>query len=207
MANPKRIPAIIKNEIKEVSEKYADERRTKVFSHEAKALSMEDLVPNDESVLVYTAGGYIKRTHPDEYRKQKRGGVGVVDLDTKEEDFITHLVTTTNHSDLLFFTDIGKVYQIKMYEIPEGKRATKGKSIMNFLSLSADEKVTSILPMPKELKKGSGLSTMLVTKNGTGKRVSAESFKDVRRSGIIAIRLDAGDELVSAVHLLKRMTM
>ena len=203
LANPKRIPLIIKNEIKEVREKFADERRTKVFSHEAKALSMEDLIPNDESVLVYTAGGYIKRTHPDEYRKQKRGGVGVVDLDTKEEDFITHLVTTTNHSDLLFFTDMGKVYQIKMYEIPEGKRATKGKSIMNFLSLSADEKVTSILPMPKELKKGNGLSTMLVTKNGTGKRVSADSFSDVRRSGIIAIRLDAGDELVAATFVEK----
>ena len=203
LSNPKRIPLIIKNEIKEVREKYADERRTKVFSHEAKALSMEDLIPNDESVLVYTAGGYIKRTHPDEYRKQKRGGVGVVDLDTKDEDFITHLVTTTNHSDLLFFTDMGKVYQIKMYEIPEGKRATKGKSIMNFLSLSADEKVTSILPMPKELKKGNGLSTMLVTKNGTGKRVSADSFSDVRRSGIIAIRLDPGDELVAVTFVEK----
>ncbi|MEI6478914.1 MAG: DNA gyrase subunit A, partial [bacterium] len=203
LANPKRIPAIIKGEIKDVKERYADERRTKVFSHEAKALSMEDLVPDDESVLVYTAGGYIKRTHPDEYRKQKRGGVGVIDLDTKEEDFITHLVTTTNHSDLLFFTDMGKVYQIKMYEIPEGKRATKGKSIMNFLSLSSDEKVTSILPMPKEIKKGSNLSTMLVTKQGTGKRVSAESFKDVRRSGIIAIRLDSGDELVSATFVEK----
>ena len=203
LANPKRIPAIIKSEIKEVKDKFADERRTKVFSHEAKTLSMEDLIPDDENVLVYTAGGYVKRTDPEEYKKQKRGGVGVVDLDTKEEDFITHLVTTTNHSDLLFFTDIGKVYQIKMYEIPEGKRATKGKSIMNFLSLSADEKVTSILPMPKEIKKGSGLSTMLVTKHGTGKRVSADSFKDVRRSGIIAIRLDPGDELVSATFVEK----
>ncbi|MFA6463843.1 MAG: DNA gyrase subunit A [Candidatus Paceibacterota bacterium] len=203
LANPKRIPAIIKTEINEVREKFADARRTKVFSHEAKTLSVEDLIPNDENVLVYTAGGYIKRTDPEEYKKQKRGGVGVIDLDTKEEDFITHLVTTTNHSDLLFFTDMGKVYQIKMYEIPEGKRATKGKSIMNFLSLSADEKVTSILPMPKELKKGNGLSTMLVTKNGTGKRVSADSFSDVRRSGIIAIRLDKGDELVSATFVEK----
>ncbi len=203
LENPKRIPAIIKTETQEIKEKFGDERRTKVFAHEAKSFSMEDLVPDDESVLVYTAGGYIKRTDPEEYRKQKRGGVGVVDLDTKEEDFITHLVTATNHSDLLFFTDRGKVYQIKMYEIPEGKRATKGKSIMNFLTLSSDEKVTSILPMPKDIKKGSNLSMMLVTKNGTGKRVSADSFHDVRRSGIIAIRLDAGDELVSALFVEK----
>ncbi len=124
--------------------------------------------------------------------------MGVVDVDVKEEDFITHLVSATMHNDLLFFTDKGKAYQIKMYDIPEGKRATRGKSIQNFLSLSPDEKVTSILPMPKEVKKGSGLSLMLITKDGVGKRVSIDSFKDVRRSGIISISLDAGDELISA---------
>ncbi len=203
LENPKRIPQIIKSEIKAVGEKHGDDRRTKVYAHEAKSFSMEDLVPDEENVLVYTAGGYVKRTHPDEYRKQKRGGVGVIDLDTKEEDFITHLVTTTTHSDMLFFTDKGKAYQIKMYELPEGRRATKGKSIMNFLSLSDDEKVTSILPMPKNIKKGSGLSLMLVTKQGTGKKVSADSFTDVRRSGIMAIRLDSGDELSSALLVEK----
>lgn len=198
LENPKRIPKIIKDELQVIKEKYADPRKTKVVSHEAKSFSIEDVIPDEEGVLVYTSGGYLKRTDPDEFRKQKRGGVGVVDLDTKEEDFITHFVTATNHSDLLFFTDKGKAYQIKMYEIPEGKRATKGKSIMNFLALQGDEKVTSILPMPKDIKKGSGLSLFLVTKGGTGKRVSAESFHDVRRSGIIAIGLDKGDELVSA---------
>ncbi len=202
LENPKRIPKIIKDELFAIKEKYADERRTKVVASEAKTFSIEDVIPDDESVLVYTSGGYIKRTDPDEYRKQKRGGVGVVDLDTKEEDFITHFVTATNHSDLLFFTDKGKVYQIKMYEIPEGKRATRGKSIMNFLSIGADEKITSILPMPKDVKKtkesGDKLSLFLVTKEGTGKKVMAENFHDVRRSGIIAIRLDTKDELVSA---------
>jgi len=99
---------------------------------------------------------------------------------------------------LLFFTDKGKAYQIKMYDIPEGKRATRGKSIMNFLSLSADEKVTSILPMPKEVKKESELSLMLITRLGVGKRVSVQSFKDVRRSGIICISLDDSDSLISA---------
>jgi DNA gyrase subunit A len=201
--NPRRIPTIIKNEIKAIAEKHGDDRRTKVVAGEAKTFSIEDVIPDEESVLVYTSGGYVKRTDPEEYKKQKRGGVGVVDLDTKEEDFITHLVTGTTHSDLLFFTDKGKAYQIKMYEIPEGKRATKGKSIMNFLSLAGDEKVTSILPMPKDIKKGSDLSLFLVTKQGTGKKVAAEAFHDVRRSGIIAIGLDSGDQLTSALFVEK----
>ncbi len=203
LKNPKRVLVIIKTELAEIKEKYGDERRTKIIKHGAKNFSIEDVIPDEESVLVLTAGGYVKRTDPDEYRKQRRGGVGVVDLNTKEEDFITHLITTTNHSELLFFTDKGKAYQIKMYDIPEGKRATRGKSIMNFLSLEGTEKVTSILPMPKEIKKGSELSLFLITKQGTGKKVSAQNFHDVRRSGIIAIRLDAGDELVSASFVEK----
>ena len=154
-------------------------------------------------MLVLTSGGYIKRTDPDEFKKQRRGGVGVMDLNTKEEDFITHFITTNTHADLLFFTDKGKAYQIKTYEVPEGKRATRGKSVMNFLSITQNEKVTSILPMPANIKKGSELSLSLVTKLGTGKKVSAESFHDVRRSGIIAIRLEAGDELVSASFVEK----
>lgn len=203
LKNPKRVLSIIKTELGDIKDKYGDARRTKIVKHNAKNFSIEDVIPDEESVLVLTSGGYVKRTDPEEFRKQKRGGVGVVDLDTKDEDFITHLITTTTHSELLFFTDKGKAYQIKMYDIPEGKRATKGKSIMNFLSLEGNEKVTSILPMPKEIKKGSELSLFLVTKQGTGKKVAAESFHDVRRSGIIAIRLESGDELVSASFVEK----
>jgi len=129
------------------------------------------LIADEENTLVLTAGGYIKRTNPDEYKKQRRGGVGVVDLNTKEEDFVTHFLTASTHSELLFFTDKGKVYQIKMYDIPEGKRATRGKSVMNFISLGAEEKITSILPVPKDTKGKEGLSLMLVTKNGVGKRI------------------------------------
>jgi DNA gyrase subunit A len=161
------------------------------------------LIADEENTLVLTAGGYIKRTNPDEYKKQKRGGVGVVDLNTKEEDFVTHFLTASTHNDLLFFTDKGKAYQIKMYDIPEGKRATKGKSVMNFLSLSDTEKVTSILPMPKGKKDVEGLSLMMVTKSGTGKKSSAKHFTDVRRSGLIAITLDAGDELISVSFVSK----
>ena len=199
LASQKKIFGIIKTELEEIREKFGDVRRTKLIKHGVKEMSDEDLIPDQESVLVLTAGGYVKRTEPSEYKLQKRGGVGVMDLDTKEEDFITHLVHTNTHADLLFFTDKGKVYQVKMYDIPEGRRATKGKSIMNFLSLVEGEKISSVLPMPKNKKgeAGAGLSLMMVTKNGIGKKVAAKSFEDVRRSGLIAITLDEGDELIS----------
>ncbi len=202
LASPKKIKKVVKDELIDLQKKYGDDRRTKVIKGGAKILSVEDLIADEENALVLTSGGYIKRTNPDEYKRQKRGGVGVVDLDTKEEDFVTNFLTASTHSDLLFFTDKGKAYQIKMYDIPEGKRATKGKSIVNFIALGDDERVTSILPMPKELKNIEG-SLLMVTKDGTTKKVSAQSFHDVRSSGIIAIRLDAGDKLISVSHVEK----
>ncbi|MEK7086172.1 MAG: DNA gyrase subunit A [Patescibacteria group bacterium] len=213
LSSPKKILAVVKKELEELMEKYGDDRRTRIVKGGVQNISLEDLVPDEDSMLLLTQGGYVKRTNPDEYKSQKRGGVGVVDIATKEEDIVTHFLVTSAHSDLLFFTDFGKAYQIKMYELPEGKRATKGKSIMNFLSLAADEKVTSILPVPK----GAALdasSVAFVTEQGVVKRVAARAFADVRRSGIIAINLkkattakggspDAaaasrGDKLVSA---------
>ncbi|HVM73528.1 MAG TPA: DNA gyrase subunit A [Candidatus Paceibacterota bacterium] len=194
---------LIKKEIAEVIEKYGDDRRTKIVKRGATILSAEDLVADEESVLVLTSGGYIKRTNPGEYRRQKRGGVGVVDLDTKEEDFVTQFLTASAHSDLLFFSDRGKAYQLKMYDLPEGKRATKGKSIQNFLSLEAGERITSILAMPKDVKASDGLALMMATKNGTVKKTSAAQFKEVRRSGLIAITLEKGDSLISAQFVQK----
>ncbi|MFA5841077.1 MAG: DNA gyrase subunit A [Candidatus Paceibacterota bacterium] len=202
LSSVKKMLKIISAELKEVREKYADERRTKIVKGGVKEISDEDLVPEKETMLVLTAGGYVKCTDPSEYHAQKRGGVGVIDLETKEEDFVTMLVSGSTHSNLLFFTNLGKVYQMKMYDIPEGKRATRGKSIMNFLALGGEEKVTSILALPKDLGK-SASSLMLVTKNGTAKKMSSESFKDVRRSGIIAIRLDKDDQLISALSTEK----
>jgi len=194
LAHPKKILGIIKNELAEIKAKFGDERRTRVVKGGIKEMTDEDLIPDEESVLVLTTGGYVKRTKPEEYRKQKRGGVGVVDLDTKDEDFVSSLIFASTHNDMLFFTDRGKAYQIKMHELPEGRRATKGKSIVNYLSIEQTEKITSVLAMPKSAK-GSDLSLMMVTKGGVAKKVAAESFHDVRRSGIIAIRLDIGDEL------------
>ena len=202
LASPKKMMKVISDELKEVRDKYADDRRTKVVKGGVKAINEEDLIPEKESVLVFTKGGYVKRTDPGEYRTQKRGGVGVIDIEPKEEDFVTMLISANTHSDLLFFTNKGKAYQIKMYDLPEGKRATKGKSIMNYLSLEGDEKVSSILPIDKETKKVVE-TLMLVTKNGVVKKVGAESFKDVRRSGLIAIKLDKDDELQAVLPISK----
>lgn len=197
LSSAKKIAGIIKKDMADVIAVYGDDRRTKLVKHGAKTFSVEDLVPDEEQTLVLTAGGYVKRTKPEEYRKQKRGGVGVIDLDTKEEDFVTNILSASTHSDLLFFSDKGKAYQLKMHELPEGKRATKGKSIVNFLAITEDERITSILPVPKGTKGEEGASLLMVTKNGIGKRVSAASFADVRSSGIIAIKLDDGDKLQS----------
>jgi DNA gyrase subunit A len=188
---------LVKSELLEVAEKYGDDRRTKIVKGGVKMMSQEDLIPDEESVLVLTAGGYVKRTNPSEYKTQKRGGVGVVDLNTKEEDVVTTLVTTSAHSDLLFFTDKGKVYQSKMYEIPEGRRATKGKSIMNFLAMAQDERITSVLPVRKDDWAGEW-SLVMITKHGVGKKSDASAFKDVRRSGLIAITLKDDDSLIAA---------
>jgi len=197
LKSPKKMAELIKGEFEEVKNKYGDERRTRVVKGPVKNLTQEDLVPEEESVLVITKGGYIKRTNPSEYKLQKRGGVGVVDLNTKEEDFVTIFLTASTHDDLLFFTNKGKAYQIKMYDVPEGKRATKGKSIMNFLPLSEDEAVTSVVAMTKEIKESDG-SLLMVTKGGITKKTKARDFHDVRISGIIAIKLAPGDKLVQA---------
>lgn len=197
LGSVKKMMDIVRKELKEIAEKYGDDRRTKIVKGGVKNLSAEDLVADEESVLVLTQGGYVKRTNPAEYRTQKRGGVGVVDLNTKEEDVVTKLLNTSTHSDLLFFTDMGKVYQCKMYEIPEGRRATKGKSIMNFLSLVSEEKVTSVLAVRKgDWENDPGL--LMVTKNGVAKKSAASAFKDVRRSGLIAINLHDDDSLIAA---------
>ncbi len=199
LSSAKNILAVVREELTEIVDKYGDDRRTKIVKGGVKNISLEDMVPDEESVLVLTQGGYVKRTNPNEYKAQKRGGIGVIDMSTKEEDVVTHFLVASAHSDLLFFTDYGKAYQVKMYDIPEGRRATKGKSIMNFLPLAGDEKVTSVLAIPKGAAR-EAMSVVFVTGEGVVKKVAAKNFADVRRSGIIAINLKGKDRLVSA-HL------
>ncbi len=202
LSSPKKMLAVIAQELGDIREKYGDARRTRVIKGGVKEITDEDLIPEKESMLVFTAGGYVKRTDPTEYRSQKRGGVGVVDLETKEEDFVTMLLSANTHDDLLFFTNLGKAYQIKMYDLPEGRRATKGKSIMNFIALSDGERVMSILPVSKT-EKGKEQYLFLMTENGTGKKMNSKQFADVRRNGIIAIKLDKNDSLRGATLVEK----
>lgn len=197
LSSEKNILSVVRKELLEVREKYSDERRTTVVEHSAQNFSLEDLIPNTESVLVFTQGGYVKRTDPAEYKRQHRGGVGVVDLNTKDEDAVLQLLFSKTHTELLFFTDRGRVFKTKMYDIPEGRRSTKGKSIMNFLPLEASEIVTSIIAMPTTIKDGE-FSLFMVTSKGTVKKTEATSFHDVRRSGLIAINLKDNDRLIDA---------
>jgi DNA gyrase subunit A len=186
---------VIKQELIEIKEKYGDERRTRIMKGAVDSIKEEDLIPQKEFAMVYTQNGYIKRTDPSEYKSQKRGGVGVVDLNTNDEDIVTHFLTGDSHSNVLFFSDMGKVYQTKMYDLPEGRRSTKGKSVKNFLPLDGEEKITSILTVPKgkELDK---FTLFFTTKKGTVKRVAADSFKKVQANGLIAINLKDDDELL-----------
>ncbi len=202
LGDPKKILGVAKKELLDIRAKYGDERRTKIIKHAAGSISLEDLIPEEAATLVLTQGGYIKRSKPDTYRVQKRGGKGVIDLATKEEDSVQILLQSNTHDDLLFFTDKGKAYLSKMYELPEGKRATKGKSIMNFLALASDESVTSILVMPKAGAKEK-TNLVMVTKQGIVKKVAASQLKEVRRSGIIAIKLQKDDYLGWA-HLVEK---
>ncbi|MBI2021171.1 DNA gyrase subunit A [Candidatus Giovannonibacteria bacterium] len=192
LKDPKKIDEVVKNELQEIKKKYGDERKTKVIAGAAKIISNEDLVPEEETILILTQGGYAKRVKPDEYRLQRRGGKGVIGVTTKDEDFAYEFIAGNTHDDLLFFSNLGKVYQTKMYEIPEGGRQSKGKAIANFLSLSTDERVTSVLPIPKT---GKGNFIVLATEKGLIKKVEAKDFEDVRRSGIRAINLQKGDTL------------
>jgi len=195
LKDPKKINEVVKKELVEAKEKYGDERRTRVVKSSPKEFSEEDLIPDEEAVIVITRGGYIKRIKPESYRMQKRGGKGLIGMETKEEDTVEHLLSCNTHAQLLFFSNSGKVFQTPAYEIPEGARVSKGKAIFNFLSLGQSETVNSVLAVPK-VKKGERTGFIVMsTKNGIMKKVEATSFENVRRSGLIAITLKKDDAL------------
>lgn len=194
LKNPQKIKTLIRQETAEAARQFPQERRTRVFAGAAKFISQEDLVPEAEAAVILTKSGYIKRVNPEEYRMQRRGGKGIIGIMTKEEDVVDKFITVNTHDNLLFFTSLGKTYQIRAYDIPEGKRVAKGKSIANFLMLSPDERVTSILPLSANGKDISGALAM-VTEHGVVKKTYAKFFSDVRRSGLLAIKLSKGDAL------------
>jgi DNA gyrase subunit A len=194
LASPKKILNIIKKETDEISEKYGDERKTQIIAHAVKDFAVEDLIPDESTIVVVTADGYIKRLPAETFKTQSRGGKGVIGLTTKEEDTVEHLLATTTHSDLLFFTTRGRVFQLKAYDVPSASRTSKGQAIVNFLQLSQEEKVSAILST-KELGEGDYKYLVMVTRAGVIKKVDIKDFENVRRSGLIALKLKDGDNL------------
>jgi len=195
LASKPKIMGIIKGEVAEIGEKYGDERRTQIISHGVQEFSVEDLVPNEEAVVMMTRDGYIKRMDPDTFKVQGRGGKGVIGLTTKEEDMIEFMFSSMTHTDLLFFTTRGRVFQLKTYEVPQAARTAKGQAIVNFLQLSAGEKVTSVLPLDKI---GDAKYLFFATEKGLVKKVELKEFDNVRRSGLIAIKIRPEDKLIWA---------
>ncbi|MBI4458130.1 DNA gyrase subunit A, partial [Candidatus Uhrbacteria bacterium] len=192
LRSPKRISGIIQKETKEIKEKYGDERRTQIVAGGVKEFSAEDLIPNEPTVVLITADGYIKRLPPDTFRTQSRGGKGVAGVTTKEDDLVEHLFSTTTHADLLFFTSRGRVFQLKAYDVPQASRTAKGQALVNFLQLAPNEKVTTVLS-GEQVEEQKFL--MMATRQGVIKKCAIEEFASVRRSGLIAIKLHDDDVL------------
>lgn len=192
LKSPKKILSIIKEELEVIKEKYGDERRTKVVKRGLGDFSEEDLVPNEQVIVTLTRGNYIKRTLASVYKAQGRGGKGIKGMETKEEDVVEHMVHTQNHDNILFFTNKGRVFQSKVYEIPMASRIAKGQALVNFIQVAPEEKVTSFVIIP-DYKMASYL--VMATKYGKIKKTALSVFENVRKSGIIAIGLEKGDEL------------
>jgi DNA gyrase subunit A len=187
-----KMMGVVRKEIVEIKDKYGDDRRTKVVATGVGDFSMEDLIPDEQTIVMLTADGYIKRLPPDTFRTQHRGGKGVVGLATKEEDHVEQLFSTSTHTDLLFFTNRGRVFQLKAYDVPQGSRTSKGQAIVNFLQLAPGEKVATTLAMD-DIEDAKNL--LMVTNKGTAKKTELSEFKNMRRSGLIAITLKPGDDL------------
>jgi len=192
LAHEERILEIVKNEATEIRNKFADERRTEICNVSGE-VDIEDLIPLEECVITLTNMGYIKRQTTDSYRIQKRGGRGVNGMTQKEEDITETMFTCGSHDEIMFFTNFGRAYRLKAYEIPEGSRTSRGMNIVNVLQLMPDEKVTSMLQV--DLTDPEHTFVCMVTKHGVLKRTALSDFKNIRKSGIIAINLDEGDEL------------
>ena len=192
LAHPEKILKIVKEESDYLKEKYADERRTKVYKGKVGEFSEEDLIPNEPTVITLTTTGYIKRQSLTSFRTQQRGGKGVKGMTTKDEDGIMNIRSTMTHDNILFFTNRGKVYQTKAYEIDESSRTSKGTAVVNLINIEAGEKVESFIAYNKgdEFK-----HVFLATRNGTVKKTAKSEFENIRKSGIVAIKLDKGDEL------------
>ena len=192
LADETMVYDIIKEEINIIKDKYSDGRRTDISASDEE-LEMEDLIADEDVVITISHNGYIKRMPTDTYKSQRRGGKGITAMTTKGEDFVEQLFITSTHNYLMFFTNKGKVYRLKVYEIPESGRQSKGTAIINLLYITGDEKITTVIPV-KQYTAGSYL--LAATKNGIVKKTELTDYDTSRKDGIIALTLDENDELI-----------
>ncbi len=211
LKSPKRVRALVKKEMLGIKEKYGDERKTKAHKSRVGEFKEIDLIPEEETIITVTKGGYIKRVNPKTYRVQKRGGKGIVGIKTREDDFVQHFFTCLTHDDLLFFTNHGRVFQTKAYEVPESSRVSRGKAIVNILGISSQEKINAVVPLKKQnlpqanasgrarqnatLSAGDVKFLAMVTEKGIIKKTAVDKFGNIRKSGLIAIKVDEDDDL------------
>ncbi|OGN33495.1 MAG: DNA gyrase subunit A [Candidatus Yanofskybacteria bacterium RIFCSPLOWO2_02_FULL_47_9b] len=192
LRSPKKILGVVKTEFLELREKYGDERRTKVVKSALREIGEEELIPEENSLFMITQDGYIKRMAPDLLKAQKRGGKGLIGMATKEEDIVSHFFLANTHDSILFFTNTGKVFQTKGYEVPESSRQAKGKAIVNFLQVTPSDQITAVVPIPKGSKR---MYLFMATDHGVIKKVDMDAFDKVRSNGMVAIKLKADDRL------------
>ncbi|OHA64094.1 MAG: DNA gyrase subunit A [Candidatus Wildermuthbacteria bacterium RIFCSPHIGHO2_01_FULL_48_25] len=195
LASPKKIDEVVVKEFKELKETYKDERRTKVVASAVGEIAEVDLIPQEDTIVTLTQGGYIKRINPATYKIQKRGGKGIVGMKTMGEDIVEHFLYGQTHDHMMVFTDSGKLFQTPVYEIPEGTRVSKGRGLLNFVDITSEDRVLTLFAIGKDDIQAGIKNLVFVTKDGVIKKSELDDFKNVRRSGLIAITLKKGDLL------------
>jgi DNA gyrase subunit A len=200
LSHPEKILTVVRDELLKIKEKYGDARKTKVYKSKVGELSDEQLIANEDVIVTMSSSGYIKRVAKNTYKTQERGGKGVIGMTTKDEDAIDTIMSAQTHDNMLFFTDRGKVYQVRVWDIPESSRQAKGQAVINLINIEQGERVTSMLaygakPMQGEKKLQ---FILMATKDGTVKKTKVSEFENIRRSGLVAIKLDKNDELTWA---------
>jgi DNA gyrase subunit A len=201
LAHPEKIMKVIKEELVKLKEKYGDNRKTRVYKSKVGELSDEQLIANEETIITMTETGYIKRVPRSTFKLQERGGKGVIGMTTKEEDAIDKLVSAQTHDNMLFFTEKGKVYQVRVWDVPEASRQSKGQAVVNLINIENTEKVTSILTysLKRNEQKEQGIGYILMaTKKGVVKKTKLSEYENIRRNGLVSIKLESGDELAWA---------
>ena len=195
LKSPQKIKEVIKKELSSLKENFGDVRRTKVYYQKVGEIAEEDLIPQEETIITLTQGGYIKRINPRTYKIQKRGGRGILGMKTLQDDVVEHFLLAQTHDSLLFFTDSGKVFRTPVYEIPEGQRVTRGRGLLNFLEISSEDKILCLRTLSKRDEEDGVKYLVMATKNGIIKKTPLKDFESIRRSGLIAITLKKGDAL------------